>query len=680
MEPDAAPLHSSSPPPPNDAGEEEAGSPEQDEEFGGFSVVVSCSHPVYADPTDSPSTLRQPCATSKPAARQPNGGLNLPVEQSQPRCSVERRDCNAAPRVHLTNGFFGGDPGSGTHPAPAVGGCPPREETGFADFTVFAEQAAHPWCCGFSPAGGKERWDVRVRRSTSGAAHAIGGPVCTKVEHCERRGAALDGAPQEAAAVDFPLEELHPALWDGRDSFSSSHSAEMDGGRETSISAFPRTLGVYASASEDVASVSDDLSFECPSADLEPNVSSLFCQEDQTDWDQTDDDGDELEDYGRCDLPDSMAPLRQSEAVSGFHHCDTSATQETCATSKPSPPSDRGSEHRGDAGCLRPGNLPLSDSFADFCSAPTREDGEGSWAEFKDQRPLEENPGTRSREPGSILQDGEGGCGRNSCQASLSCRIQQLLLASFPEVEVPAVEGEEEVLALCALLHAQLLPEEEEMKKIPEFCPTYQWTRRRVWRPHQDLHDAVGLRFQWGGSHTHRTLLRCLDVETRNIGLLEPTKDCPGPAGGSSPAPPEPSTDPTQEDLPPTQLAWSSRGLSSSLDDRSALNLECFGPEEESTSSNSSRSDSPPPGVDRELHELTVGKLESGGQTHDTLDPLDRLMSATSTSVRRPQQNEEELSHEALILISTLPSLSFMQAKVLMFPSVLLPKDAARPN
>lgn len=39
-------------------------------------------------------------------------------------------------------------------------------------------------------------------------------------------------------------------------------------------------------------------------------------------------------------------------------------------------------------------------------------------------------------------------------------------------------------------------------------------------------------------------------------------------------------------------------------------------------------------GVDRELHELTVGKLESGGQTHDTLDPLDRLMSATSTSVR----------------------------------------------
>lgn len=62
-----------------------------------------------------------------------------------------------------------------------------------------------------------------------------------------------------------------------------------------------------------------------------------------------------------------------------------------------------------------------------------------------------------------------------SAQASLSCRIQQLLLASFPEVEVPAVEGEEEVLALCALLHAQLLPEEEEMKKIPEFCPTYQW-------------------------------------------------------------------------------------------------------------------------------------------------------------------------------------------------------------
>ncbi|XP_037320925.2 uncharacterized protein aftphb isoform X2 [Pungitius pungitius] len=653
MEPGVAPFHSSSPPPLNDGGEEEAeeaGSSEQDEEFGdfgGFSVAASRSHPVYPDPTDSPSSLRRPRATSKPAARQPSGGVNLPVEQSQPRCAVDR---NAASRVRLTNGFFGGDPGSGAHSA--VGACSPREETGFADFTVFAEQAAHPWCCGFSPAGGKERWDARGRRSTSSPAEPIRGPVCTKVEHCEKRAAALGRPPQEA--LDFPLKELLGAGGGGRDGFSSSQSAEMDGGRGT--------------ASEDAESLSDDLSFECPSADLEPNVSSLVSQEDRSDWDQTDEDGDELEDDGRRDSPGSAAPLRQSEAVRGFHHCDTSATQETCAASTRPPSPDCGPERRGDAGCLgAAGNLPPSDSFADFCSAPTREDEERPWAAFNDHRALEENPGTRSREPVGILQDREGVYGSNRCQASLSCRVHQLLLDSFPEVNVPAVVGEEEVLALCALLHAQLLPEEEEEEeeeKIPEFCPTSQWTRRRVWRPHQDLHDAVGLRFQWGGSHTHRTLLRCLGVQTRNIvfigtkkqpvaepalssslGLLEPTKDCPGPAGGSSPAPQETSTDPTQEELPSSQLGCSIN--------RSALNMDYFGPEEKSTTSNS-----PPPGVDRQL--------EPGGLVQDTSDPLDCLRSTTeptSTSVRRPQQDEQELGQEALTLIAALPSLSFMQAR-----------------
>ncbi|KAL6102227.1 aftph [Pungitius sinensis] len=663
MEPDVASFHSSSPPPLKDGGEqeeeeeeaeEEAGSSEQDEEFGdfgGLSVAACRSHPVYPDPTDSPPSLRRPRATSKPAARQPSGGVNLPVEQAQPRCTVDR---NAASRVRLTNGFFGGEPGSGAHSA--VGACSPREETGFADFTVFAEQAAHPWCCGFSPAGGKERWDPRGRRSTSSSAGPIGGPVCTKVEHCEKRAAALGRPPQEA--LDFPLKELLGAGGDGRDGFSSPHSAEMDGGRETSIAA------LYESASEDAASLSDDLSFECPSADLEPNVSSLVSQEDRSDWDQTDEDGDELEDDGRRDSPGSAAPLRQSEAVRGFHHCDTSATQETCATSTRPPSPDCGPERRGDAGCLgAAGNLPLSDSFADFCSAPTREDEERPWAAFNDHGALEENPGTRPGEPVGILQDREGVSGSNRCQASLSCRVHQLLLDSFPEVDVPAVVGEEEVLALCALLHAQLLPVEEE-EKIPEFCPTSQWTRRGFWRPHQDLHDAVGLGFQWGGSHTHRTLLRCLGVQTRNIvfistkkepvaepafasslGLLEPTKDCPSPAGGSSPAPQETSTDPTQEELPSSQLGCSIN--------RSALNMDYFGPEEKSTTSNS-----PPPGVDRQL--------EPGGLVQDTSDPLDRLMSTTeptSTSVRGPQQDEQELSQEALALIAALPSLSFMQAR-----------------
>ncbi|XP_078128554.1 uncharacterized protein aftphb [Sander vitreus] len=807
MEPDIIPLHPSSPPPLDDDGDGEAGS-EEDEfgDFGGFSVEVSCSPLGFIDSTDSPSSLRQlPSTTTKPATHQPNCSLNNPVEQSQPTSTVdsgsgrgniymEGQDCNAESCVHLTNGYSERDHNSGTHMASAVGAWSPVEETGFADFTVFTEQAAHPWCCGFSPIGSKEQWDSRGDGTNfsnslgeqicyagqevvmdseprSQCACEAKENVCTKVKHCEKRDAALVQPSQDhhqppeaaAAALDFPPEEPHygeeelgkpgDSQREKRHSFNSLQTTEVPGDgvsdedgedRAKSTSTVPQTFSVYESASEDLASFSDDLSFEDPSADLEPNVSSLVSPEDQTDWDQTDDDGEE-EELGNCRHSDcffnnSMANLRLSKAEEGFHYCNPSATQETSATSNQSQPGthtedefadfeDCSFEHHRDQGRVQTadaevqslGKLPPSDSFADFCSAPTLEDGEGSWAEFKDQRAQEEGKTwTQFREPVISLQtDGNteeeqnragqyGVSRRNSCQVSLSCRVQQLLLASFPEVDVPAVEGGEEVLSLGALLHARHLPESEE--EIPELCPRSQWIRRRVWWPQQDLHDAVGLQFQWGGSHTNRTLLRCLGVETRNIvfigmkkqpvavpafasslGMLEPTKDSvpavcsPGHTAVTTLAPPgprntpDPSTDSMPEALPSSHLDWSSRGLSSSQDDCSALNLDYFGPEEECrsycSSSSSSRSSSPPTGVDRELYELTISKLETGARSSHMEDTLNRLMSTaekTSTSVRKPQQNEE-LSAEAGRLISGLPNLSFMQAKVLMFPSILLP-------
>ncbi|XP_035848326.1 aftiphilin isoform X2 [Sander lucioperca] len=788
MEPDIIPLHPSSPPPLDDDGDGEAGS-EEDEfgDFGGFSVEVSCSPLGFIDSTDSPSSLRQlPSTTTKPATHQPNCSLNNPVEQSQPTSTVdsgsgrgniymEGQDCKAESSVHLTNGYSERDHNSGTHIASAVGAWSPVEETGFADFTVFTEQAAHPWCCGFSPIGSKEQWDSRgdETNSSNSLGEQICYPgqevvmdsaprsqcaceakdnICTKVKHCEKRDAALVQPSQDhhqppeaaAAALDFPPEEPHYGEEDlgkagdsqreKRHSYNSLQTTEVpedgvsdeDGeDRAKSTSTVPQTFSVYESASEDLASFSDDMSFEDPSADLEPNVSSLVSPEGQTDWDQTDDD-DEEEELGNyrhsdCFFNNSMANLRQSKAEEGFHYCNPSATQETSATSIQSQPGthtedefadfeDCSFEHHRDQGRVQTadaevqslGKLPPSDSFADFCSAPTLEDGEGSWAEFKDQRAQEEGKTwTQFREPVISLQtDGNteeeqdragqyGVSRRNSCQVSLSCCVQQLLLASFPEVEVPAVEGGEEVLSLGALLHARHLPESEE-EEIPELCPRSQWIRRRVWWPQQDLHDAVGLQFQWGGSHTNRTLLRCLGVETRNIGMLEPTKDSvpavcsPGHTAVTTLAPPghrdtpDPSTDSMPEALPSSHLDWSSRGLSSSQDDCSALNLDYFGPEEERRSycsSSSSRSNSPPTGVDRELYELTISKLETGARSSHMEDTLNRLMSTaekTSTSVRKPQQNEE-LSAEAGRLISGLPNLSFMQAKVLMFPSILLP-------
>uniref|UniRef100_A0A7N8X4Q7 Aftiphilin n=1 Tax=Mastacembelus armatus TaxID=205130 RepID=A0A7N8X4Q7_9TELE len=80
-------------------------------------------------------------------------------------------------------------------------------------------------------------------------------------------------------------------------------------------------------------------------------------------------------------------------------------------------------------------------------------------------------------------------------------------------------------------------------------------------------------------------------------------------------------------------------------------------------------------GVDRELYELTISKLETSANCYHLEDTLDRLMSAvkTSDSLGKPQQ-DEELSVEACTMISGLPNLSFMKAKVLMFPSILVPR------
>lgn len=38
-----------------------------------------------------------------------------------------------------------------------------------------------------------------------------------------------------------------------------------------------------------------------------------------------------------------------------------------------------------------------------------------------------------------------------------------------------------------------------------------------VWMQLQDIHEALGLRYQWGGSHCNKVLLCSLGIDTRNI-------------------------------------------------------------------------------------------------------------------------------------------------------------------
>uniref|UniRef100_A0A4W3J4J4 Aftiphilin n=1 Tax=Callorhinchus milii TaxID=7868 RepID=A0A4W3J4J4_CALMI len=285
-------------------------------------------------------------------------------------------------------------------------------------------------------------------------------------------------------------------------------------------------------------------------------------------------------------------------------------------------------------------------------------------------------------------------------QASLLNRLERVFQACFPPVAV--LEAEEEISSLRQLLE----PANGKMKG--EQATGANGELLTVWTELQDVNDAHGLKYQWGGSHSNKKLLCSLGIDTRNIlftgqkkqpvivpayasglGMLEPTKEPLKPisaaekiasigqtptASASSSEMSTCTSDQTQEHVPPVQFDWSSSGLTNPLDANggsTVLNLDFFGPMDDTSSSNSATI----PGVDPELYELTTSKLESSSTVNRMTDAFARLMSTaekTSTSTRKPKK-DEVLSTEAAKVIANLPDLLFMHAKVLMFPATLTP-------
>lgn len=261
-----------------------------------------------------------------------------------------------------------------------------------------------------------------------------------------------------------------------------------------------------------------------------------------------------------------------------------------------------------------------------------------------------------------------------SVQTALLNRLERIFEACFPSIFVP--DTEEEVTSLKHLLETITLPikTREALAESGELLD--------VWTELQDIHDAHGLKYQWGGSHSNKKLLCSLGIDTRNIlftgnkkqpvivpmyaaglGMLEPTKEPLKPLsaaekiasiGQTTTMSPEMNTctsDQFQESLPPVQFDWSSSGLTNPLD-----------------------------GVDPELYELTTSKLEISTSSLKVTDAFARLMSTvekTSTSTRKPKR-EEHLSEEAIRVIASLPDLTFMHAKVLMFPATLTPSTSSQ--
>ncbi|XP_039386048.1 aftiphilin isoform X4 [Mauremys reevesii] len=302
-----------------------------------------------------------------------------------------------------------------------------------------------------------------------------------------------------------------------------------------------------------------------------------------------------------------------------------------------------------------------SDDFADFSSAGCNQAAEWNafedeqkesccWAAFGDEQAAEshyrketwqshrtdpslsiDSPVTRQTDDVALASFQEAASRRESAlsiQTTLLSRLERIFEVCFPSI--PVLEIEEEIISLNLFLEAS----NKQMRTGETLANSGELME--VWTELQDIHDSYGLRYQWGGSHSNKKLLCSLGIDTRNILFTGNKKQpviVPMYAAGL-------------ESLPPVQFDWSSSGLTNPLD-----------------------------GVDPELYELTTSKLETSNTSSKVTDAFARLMSTVekaSTSTRKPKK-EEHLSEEAAKVISSLPDLTFMHAKVLMFPATLTP-------
>ncbi|KAG8560483.1 hypothetical protein GDO81_015002, partial [Engystomops pustulosus] len=93
----------------------------------------------------------------------------------------------------------------------------------------------------------------------------------------------------------------------------------------------------------------------------------------------------------------------------------------------------------------------------------------------------------------------------------LLSRLERVIQACFPPP--PVAEIDEKISPLDLLLCTEQQEETSKSTSISRL-PTEVLD---IWPELQDIHDAYGLKYQWGGSHSNKKLLRSLGIDTRNI-------------------------------------------------------------------------------------------------------------------------------------------------------------------
>lgn len=201
---------------------------------------------------------------------------------------------------------------------------------------------------------------------------------------------------------------------------------------------------------------------------------------------------------------------------------------------------------------------------------------------------------------------------------------------------------------------------------------------RRLWDRLQDLDTTPAMLFRWGSSQCFQNMLHALNIDSYSIlrnpsvpiyasslGLLEPTK---GPAQSPKQRIAEKKHISSQESVPPAKFDWSDSGLINPLDTTQVHNL--FDLDFFTTQDNSSSSTD---ASNSRLEDELLGPSTVHSQNGDNTSPLIKQILASTKSTICPSAQKQcvrppDLSDEVIRVLDKLPDLSFMQAKVLMFP------------
>ncbi|GIY37558.1 aftiphilin [Caerostris darwini] len=199
---------------------------------------------------------------------------------------------------------------------------------------------------------------------------------------------------------------------------------------------------------------------------------------------------------------------------------------------------------------------------------------------------------------------------------------------------------------------------------------------RRLWEKLHEVEQAPGMRFQWGVSHSFQQLLRSVNVDYHSIlrtssvpifasslSLLEPVKGQTNSVSHDS----EDTIQSPKDPIPPVEFDWNSSGLINPLDSGQAASILMdlsFLTSSESVTSSSLGNNS----FENEL--LKPSPVPSCPENSNTNCILEELLSKNVCSIpnSKTAHRQSNLSEEANNVLDQLPDLSFMRAKVLMFP------------